>query len=90
MNKAILILSHQLLSMVAPIKKIVEDNGYACYVLSSTSSKATAPQWEIDEKQFSITSSLYLEKADIDLFCKRRVRMSILPDVLAYGMVIAT
>ncbi|EPZ6098334.1 ATP-grasp domain-containing protein [Klebsiella aerogenes] len=68
MNKAILILSHQLLSMVAPIKKIVEDNGYACYVLSSTSSKATAPQWEIDEKQFSITSSLYLEKADIDLF----------------------
>ena len=68
MNKAVLILSHQLLSMVEPIKNIIEHYGYTCYVLSSTSDKKSVPLWNIDEKQIHITSTLHLNHDDIDNF----------------------
>lgn len=68
MNKAILILSHQLLSMVEPIKNIVERHGYVCYVLSSSPERMTTPQWNIDNHQVGITASLHLKHADIDHF----------------------
>ncbi|UJR53377.1 ATP-grasp domain-containing protein [Dickeya zeae] len=68
MNKAILILSHQLLSMVEPLKNIIEKNGYVCFVLSSASERIEKPQWSLDTQHAHITSSLHLTATDIDEF----------------------
>lgn len=68
MNATILILSHQLLSMVEPIKKIIEEKGYTCFILSSRSEKAEKPQWLLNTPFAHVTSSLHLNDTDIEEF----------------------
>ncbi|RJT44354.1 ATP-grasp domain-containing protein [Rahnella woolbedingensis] len=68
MAKAILILSHQLLSMVEPIKHIAEKSGYTCFILSSASERIEKPQWSFDKYSVHVTNSLHLIHADIDQF----------------------
>lgn len=66
MKKAILILSHQLLSMVDPLKHRLMQGGYGYFILSSASARSAAPAWHADPEDIKITEGLHLTRQDID------------------------
>ncbi len=66
MKKAVLILSHQLLSMVDPIKTLLARDGYRYFILSSASARLTVPAWTAAPEDMKITAGLHLTQQDID------------------------
>lgn len=52
MNEAILVLSHQLLSMAEPIKDLINNKGYTCFILSSASEKWTSLNGLLTQNMF--------------------------------------
>ncbi|MGY3866384.1 ATP-grasp domain-containing protein [Aeromonas bivalvium] len=61
----VLILSHQLLSMVAPLQQQLAARGLECYVLSSRPSRALTPPWRDRVSQLEITDGHALTMQDI-------------------------
>ncbi|QCR35556.1 acetyl-CoA carboxylase biotin carboxylase subunit family protein [Nissabacter sp. SGAir0207] len=66
MKKSVLILSHQTLSMVDPIKQIVESWGYGYFILSSAPTRQAPPAWSAAPGDHRMTAGLHLTHTDID------------------------
>ncbi|PKQ81580.1 ATP-grasp domain-containing protein [Aeromonas sobria] len=67
----VLILSHQLLSMVAPLQQQLAARGLDCYVLSSRPSRAITPPWRDLVSQLEITDDYALTMKDIEAYLAR-------------------
>ncbi|ENY72860.1 hypothetical protein G114_05520 [Aeromonas diversa CDC 2478-85] len=61
----LLVLSHQLLSMVAPLLQSLSAQGMECYVLSSRSARGMTPPWLNQVAKVEITQGYALTEADV-------------------------